>query len=89
MPSALSRRLARLETGRRTALRGGACPECGNGGPGPAVFNIPPPRVFGEPPDPGDDPSKDICSTCGRRRVWRIPSPKIMARGDDLPERGR
>ncbi len=83
MPSsALHRRLARLETERRAARRSGGCPECGNGGPGPVVFNIPRPRVFGEPPDPDDDPSKDVCSTCGFRRVLRIPSPRLMGRED-------
>ena len=83
--SALLRRLARLETQQRTAGRGGPCPECGNGGGGPTIFNVPPPRVLGEPPDPNDDQSKDICSTCGWKRVWRIPSPKILHRYEDAP----
>ncbi len=81
MPSALSRRLARLEGVRRE--RKGPCPECGYEPGARVVWNIPPPRIFGEPPDPNDDPSKDICSTCGWKRVWRIPSPKLMGREED------
>jgi hypothetical protein len=82
--SPLHRRLARLETQQAAAGRGGPCPECGHDpsytGPIRSTVNLP--RVIGEPDDPGDDPSKDICSTRGWKRVWRIPSPRLMGRED-------
>ena len=81
--NALSRRLARLETRRRSERRGGPCPECGHEPGAPIRWRVNPPRVFQHiddllVPDPDDDPSKDICS-----RVWRVPSPRAMGRDEE------
>jgi hypothetical protein len=78
----MMRRLSRLETQQREESDDGGCRECGAGGGGPTVFNIPSPKCFGDPPDERDDTSRDFCGTCGRRVVFRIPSPRIMGRED-------
>jgi len=81
MAGGLKGRLARLEKGR---TRGGRCGACGWSPDGPISFSIPMPRLIGEPPDPGDDPSLDTCRACGRRLVFRLPPPREVAPAGEL-----
>ena len=82
-------RLARLERDRHRSDRG-RCGACGWSETGPVTFDIPMPRLIGDPPDAGDDPSMDTCRLCGRRLVFRLASPREVAPAGELRlERGR
>jgi DNA-directed RNA polymerase subunit RPC12/RpoP len=76
-------RLARLEKAMlRNKGCGQACPDCGRReGAKPTLKIIPAPVVRNMDElvrlERGQDTSKDVCKTCGKRRVFRIPAPRI------------
>ena len=78
--NALDRRLGRLE--RSNAPRGGPCPQCGHEPGAPVKLCVAPPRVIGEPDDPSDDPSRDICAACGFQWVYRVAPPRKIGFDD-------
>jgi len=73
----LAHRIKRLERERGPQ----ACPSCGLGGKGLVQFNVPPPGVLtpgwtlADLEEDARERPEDFCRACGRKIVFRVPSP--------------
>jgi hypothetical protein len=82
----LERRLNKLEQQAALSGNGRACPACGLvRGFTPDVTITPAPRVpnLAAALALADDGDQDLCGVCGRRLVFRIPTPQLARLGPD------